>query len=126
MLICSGQVYAALHKHRASNNIDNIAITRVEQLHPFPYAQLRDTLDRYPNLKEVVWAQEEPLNAGAWSFAQPRMDTILMNTKHHADKKVRYAGRPPSASVATGMKVAHAKEEQDLLNTALGLKKLQD
>ncbi|KAF8448447.1 E1 subunit of 2-oxoglutarate dehydrogenase [Terfezia claveryi] len=126
MLICSGQVYAALHKHRAANNIDNIAITRVEQLHPFPYAQLRDTLDQYPNLKEVVWTQEEPINAGGWSFAQPRMDTILRNTKHHANKKVRYAGRSPSASVATGMKATHVKEEQELLNTALGLKELGD
>lgn len=121
MLICSGQVYTALHKHRAANKVDDIAITRVEQLHPFPYAQLRDTLDQYPNLKEVVWTQEEPLNAGAWGFAQPRMDTILRNTKHHADKKVLYAGRSPSASVATGIKSAHVKEEKDLLDSALGL-----
>ena len=121
LLICSGQVYAALHKHRAENEIGNVAITRVEQLHPFPYAQLRDTLDQYPNVKEIFWTQEEPLNAGAWSFVQPRMETVLKETNYHGGKNIQYAGRPPSASVATGIKAAHVKEEQDLLNTALGV-----
>lgn len=118
MLICSGQVYAALQKHRAANNIDDVAITRVEQLHPFPYAQLRETLDNYPNLKEIVWVQEEPLNAGAWTFAQPRLETIARQTQHHADKTIKYAGRPPSASVAAGVKSAHLKEEQEFLSRA--------
>lgn len=118
MLICSGQVYAALQKHRAANKIDDVAITRVEQLHPFPYAQLRETLDNYPNLKEIVWVQEEPLNAGAWTFAQPRLETIARQTQHHADKTIKYAGRPPSASVAAGVKSAHLKEEQEFLSRA--------
>ncbi|KAL7269460.1 2-oxoglutarate dehydrogenase E1 component [Rhizina undulata] len=121
LLICTGQVYAALHKHRAANNIDDIAIARVEQLHPFPWAQLREELDKYPNVEEIIWTQEEPLNAGAWSFVQPRIETILRNTHHHQDKHVRYAGRNPSASVATGIKSIHLKEEQELLNDALGL-----
>ena len=98
-----------------------MAITRVEQLHPFPYAQLRDALNKYPNVKEIIWTQEEPLNAGAWSFVQPRMETVLKETNYHNDKNIDYAGRPPSASVATGIKAAHVKEEQDLLNAALGL-----
>jgi len=107
LILCSGQVYTALVKGRQSNSIDNVAITRVEQYHPFPWAQVRDNLDEYPNLKEIVWAQEEPLNAGAWSFVQPRMETLLKETKHHQGKVVRYAGRNPSASVATGLKVTH-------------------
>ncbi|KAI5837828.1 thiamine diphosphate-binding protein [Morchella snyderi] len=121
LLICTGQVYAALRKHRETNKIDDVAIARVEQLHPFPWAQLRDEFDKYPNLKEIVWTQEEPLNAGAWSFVQPRLDTILRNTQNHTDKHVRYAGRNPSASVATGLKASHLKEEQELLNDALGI-----
>lgn len=70
-------------------------------------------------MEDIVWTQEEPLNAGAWSFAQPRMDTILEETKHHKDKKIKYAGRPPSASVATGMKKAHINEQEGLLKAAL-------
>jgi 2-oxoglutarate dehydrogenase E1 component len=120
-LICTGQVYAALVKHREVHKVDNTAIVRVEQLHPFPWAQLRDELDKYPNLKDIIWTQEEPLNAGAWSFVQPRLDTIIRNTQNHSDKYVKYAGRNPSASVATGLKASHIKEEQELLNDALGL-----
>ncbi|KAL1903674.1 2-oxoglutarate dehydrogenase E1 component [Sporothrix stenoceras] len=122
VILCSGQVYAALHKYRADNKIDNVAITRVEQLHPFPWQQLKENLDSYPNAKTVVWAQEEPLNAGAWSFTQPRIETVLNQTEHHDHKHVMYAGRNPSASVATGTKSSHTKEEQDLLEMAFTVK----
>ena len=125
LLICSGQVYAALHKHRAAHNIDDVAIARVEQLHPFPFAQLRDELEKFPNVDEIVWTQEEPLNAGAWSYVQPRMETILRQSSRHSDKHIGYAGRAPSASVATGLKASHIKEEQQLLDQALGMAPLQ-
>lgn len=122
MVICSGQVYTALHKYRADNNLNDVAITRIEQLNPFPWQQLKENLDSYPNAKTIVWAQEEPLNAGAWSFTQPRIETLLNQTQHHDHKHVMYAGRNPSASVATGLKASHVKEEQDLLNTAFTVK----
>lgn len=121
MIICSGQVYAALVKHREANNIRNAAITRVEQLHPFPWAQLKENLDSYPNAKNIVWAQEEPLNAGAWSYTQPRIETLLNETKHHNRRHVLYAGRAPSASVATGLKAVHLKEEEELLQDAFSV-----
>lgn len=115
MVLCSGQVYAALQKHRTNNNITNTAITRIEQLNPFPWQQLKENLDSYPNAKNIVWCQEEPLNAGAWSFVQPRIETLLNETEHHNRRHVLYAGRNPSASVATGLKSTHLKEEEDLL-----------
>jgi 2-oxoglutarate dehydrogenase E1 component len=118
VVMCSGQVYGALTKYRDSQGIRNTAITRIEQLNPFPWAQLKDNLDSYPNAKDIVWAQEEPLNAGAWSFVQPRIETLLNATEHHNRRHVLYAGRSPSASVATGLKGSHLKEEQDLLNDA--------
>lgn len=121
VILCTGQVYAALVKHREQNNIKDAAITRIEQLNPFPWAQLRDNLDMYPNAKNIVWCQEEPLNAGAWSFTQPRIETLLNNTKHHDRKHVMYAGRDPSASVATGLKASHLKEENDLLKEAFSV-----
>ncbi|KAL8282088.1 hypothetical protein RB597_009685 [Gaeumannomyces tritici] len=122
VILCSGQVYAALHKYRADNQLDNVAITRIEQLHPFPWKLLRDNLDQYPNAKTIVWAQEEPLNAGAWSYTQPRIETLLNQTQHHDRKHVMYAGRNPSASVATGMKSSHTKEEQELLEMAFSVR----
>lgn len=123
VILCTGQVYAALQKHRANNaELKNTAITRVEQLNPFPWAQLRDNLDSYPNAKTIVWAQEEPLNAGPWSFVQPRVETLLNHTKHHDRRHVMYAGRNPSASVATGLKASHMKEEIDLLDMAFSVK----
>ncbi|CBF81643.1 hypothetical protein AN5571.2 [Aspergillus nidulans FGSC A4] len=121
VILCSGQVYAALTKHREANNIRNTAITRVEQLHPFPWAQLKENLDSYPNARNIVWAQEEPLNAGSWSYVQPRIETLLNETEHHNRRHVMYAGRPPSASVATGLKSVHVKEEQEMLEEAFSV-----
>lgn len=100
----------------------NTAITRIEQLNPFPWQQLKENLDSYPRAKTIVWCQEEPLNAGAWSFMQPRIETLLNETEHHDRKHVMYAGRNPSASVATGIKANHTKEERELLHIAFSVK----
>jgi 2-oxoglutarate dehydrogenase E1 component len=121
VILCTGQVYAALHKHRADEGHKNTAITRIEQLNPFPWQLLKENLDTYPNAKTIVWCQEEPLNAGAWSFTQPRIETLLNHTEHHDRKHVMYAGRNPSASVATGLKASHTKEERELLETAFSV-----
>jgi 2-oxoglutarate dehydrogenase E1 component len=121
VIMCSGQVYAALVKHREANGLRNTAITRVEQLHPFPWDQLKENLDSYPNAKDIVWCQEEPLNAGAWSYVQPRIETMLNSTEHHNRRHVLYAGRAPSASVATGLKTVHLKEEQEFLEDAFSV-----
>ncbi|KAF7938517.1 uncharacterized protein EAE98_000855 [Botrytis deweyae] len=121
VILCTGQVYAALSKYRADNNIKDTAFTRIEQLNPFPWQQLKENLDMYPNAKTIVWCQEEPLNAGAWSFTQPRIETLLNNTQYHDRKHVMYAGRDPSASVATGLKASHTKEEAKLLETAFSV-----
>jgi len=122
VIICSGQVYTALVNHRKEIGDKTTAITRIEQLHPFPWGQLKENLDSYPNAENIVWAQEEPLNAGAWSFAQPRIETLLNETEHHNRRHVMYAGRNPSASVATGLKSVHKKEEEALLDMAFNVK----
>ncbi|KAH8428167.1 alpha-ketoglutarate dehydrogenase KGD1 [Aspergillus melleus] len=121
VILCSGQVYATLVKHREAQGIRNTAITRIEQLHPFPWAQLKENLDSYPNARNIVWAQEEPLNAGAWSYTQPRIETLLNATEHHNRRHVLYAGRAPSASVASGLKSVHLKEEQEFLEDAFSV-----
>ncbi|KAF2204580.1 2-oxoglutarate dehydrogenase, E1 component [Delitschia confertaspora ATCC 74209] len=125
VILCCGQVYAALVKERESRGLKDVAITRIEQLHPFPWQQLKENLDSYPNAENIVYCQEEPLNAGAWSFTQPRIETLLNQTQHHNRRHVMYAGRNPSASVATGIKNAHKKEEKDLLEAAFTVKQDQ-
>lgn len=79
---CSGQVYYALLKSRDLNKLDHVAISRLEQLSPFPYDLLVAHLDKYPNAR-VIWAQEEPLNAGAWSYVAPRIRTLLKQSERH-------------------------------------------
>ncbi|KAI8361404.1 2-oxoglutarate dehydrogenase complex E1 component mitochondrial precursor [Mortierella sp. GBAus27b] len=117
-ILCSGQVYYALVKAREQNKIDDVVISRVEQLNPFPFDLVKEHADRYPNA-EVVWCQEEPLNMGPWAHVAPRIHASLQETTHHANKKVNYAGREASASVATGNKKVHLAEEYSLLAEAL-------
>lgn len=118
VILCSGQVYTALHKKRESLEDKTTAIVKVEQLHPFPYAQLRDCVDTYKNMEDIVYCQEEPLNMGAFTFVQPRLESVLGESEHHNEKVLRYAGRDPSASVAAGTKAMHTAEEEAFLNEA--------
>ncbi|NXD32155.1 ODO1 protein, partial [Spelaeornis formosus] len=113
-ILCSGQVYYQLLKEREDKGINDVAISRLEQLSPLPYDLLTPHLDKYPNA-ELMWAQEEPLNNGAWTYVQPRLITALKETEHHKDKIPVYAGRKPSSSVATGSKYAH-KAEVEMIN----------
>ena len=113
-IICSGQVWAALYKARETNKIDNIPIIRLEQFHPFPWEPLNEALSKYKNLKSLVYCQEEPMNAGAWTFVQPRLRT-LMKHMDISNIELEYCGRPMSASVATGNKGQHKAEEEGFL-----------
>lgn len=84
VILCTGQVYATLHAHRGTNEeFKDTAFTRIEQLNPFPWQQLKENLDSYPNAETIVWCQEEPLNAGAWGFVQPRIEVRSCLTFSH-------------------------------------------
>ncbi|CAM9019843.1 unnamed protein product [Wickerhamomyces anomalus] len=119
VILSVGQVFTALTKKRETLEDKTTAFIRIEQLHPFPFAQVRDALNSFPNVEDIVWCQEEPLNMGGWSYAQPRLQTVLKETIHN-DKIVRYAGRDPSASVAAGTKSMHIAEENAFLEDAFG------
>ncbi|KAH6685841.1 thiamine diphosphate-binding protein [Plectosphaerella plurivora] len=123
IILCSGQVYAALHKHRETHGLDNCAITRIEEMHPFPWAEVKASLDKYPNATSIVWAQEEHYNGGAWHYVRDRLETVLEKTENHRGRKVLYAGRGPSASTAAGLKSAHAAEEAQLLEEAFNVER---
>ena len=73
----SGQVYVTLEKYSETHNITDTAITRIKQLHPFPWQQVKDNLAEYTNASDIVWCQEESLNDGPWAFARTRLETIF-------------------------------------------------
>ena len=100
--LCSGQMYFRAQEERKARGRWDVALVRVEQLAPFPFQQVKDTLERYSNA-EIVWLQEEPKNMGAWSHVRPRAKTVLGELQF--SQKIRYIGRNPSASPATGLAV---------------------
>ncbi|KAF8895173.1 putative KGD1-alpha-ketoglutarate dehydrogenase [Infundibulicybe gibba] len=104
-ILCTGQVYHALLQEREDKGIRDVAISRLEQISPFPYDLVTPHLDQYPNAS-LMWCQEEPLNNGAWSYVGPRIYTAASKTQHHKGKYPYYAGRGPTSSVATGSKVS--------------------
>ncbi|QPG76429.1 2-oxoglutarate dehydrogenase E1 component [Brettanomyces nanus] len=113
LVLCSGQVYATLVKKREDLGDTDTAFIKVEQLHPFPYALLKEAFQSYPAVEDLVWCQEEPLNMGAWSYMYPRMNSTLKEAG--VDIPLRYAGRDPSASIAAGNKKKHHAEEEAFL-----------
>lgn len=116
LVFCSGKVYYDLLETRREDKKleSNVAIARLEQLYPFPADQFKSEIARYPNLKEFVWCQEEPLNQGAW-----------YQSKHHfADNlasgiNMSYAGREASASPAVGHFHVHIEQQKAVVQTAL-------
>ena len=97
----------------------SVEVLRVEQLYPFPSEPLVARLKAMPKLQEVVWAQEEPKNNGAWTFVQPLLETCLAEAGH-AGIRTQYAGREPGASPATGLAKRHAAQQAALIAAALG------
>ncbi len=102
LVLCSGKFYydLAASEHRPQH--PEVAIARVEQLYPFPVDDLKTVIARYPNLQEIVWAQEEPKNMGAWEFMWWRLERLV--AKRYP---VNYVGRRRSASPAEGSLTAH-------------------
>jgi len=119
VVITSGKVYYDLFESRAAQNIDDVAIIRMEQYYPFPERELAAELKRYKNA-EIVWCQEEPKNMGAWTFAQPRIEDVLEGLGR--SDRLRYAGRPESASPAVGYMKVHEQQQKALVEEALTVK----
>ena len=122
LLFCSGKVYYDLLEARRKNEISNIAIARIEQLFPFPREEVKNVIDSYPGLKEVVWVQEEPKNQGSWYYMQSRGTMIGCLSEKHT---FGYAGRFYSASPAAGYMSLHLAQQKQLVEDALQLDKLE-
>ncbi|CAJ0936363.1 unnamed protein product, partial [Mesorhabditis belari] len=110
IVFCTGKVYYDLvnaRKHIGKEN--NVVLIRVEQIAPFPYDLIQAECRKYPQA-ELYWAQEEHKNMGAWAFIQPRFNSLLARE----GRGIKYAGRHPSASPATGNKYTHLQEQKEL------------
>ncbi len=114
VVFCSGKVYYDLYTKRKEEEIDNIALVRIEQYYPFPDQDVRKQLEQFTNAKEIVWCQEEPRNMGAWTFIRSRFEQDLEN-----DYEISYVGRYTSASPAAGSMKLHTAEQEKLVNQAL-------
>lgn len=118
LLICSGKLYYDLIEMRESKEINDIAIMRLEQFHPFPAEQLAYELKKYQNA-EIVWCQEEPCNMGAWFFVNCLIEDELTKINSHKAKCPKCIARPASSSPACGYLSIHNKEQEAIISAAL-------
>ena len=117
VVLCSGKVFYDLKDRQNSEQKDNIAIVRIEQLYPFPYDDLEEILMEYENVKDIVWCQEEPQNQGAWFSHRHRLQRVL--DRLGKDKEITLVSRPPAAAPAVGMMKLHLEQQSNLVTEAL-------
>ncbi|WP_367109621.1 2-oxoglutarate dehydrogenase E1 component [uncultured Psychrobacter sp.] len=120
LVLCGGKVYYDLLEQRRELGLEHVAIVRIEQLYPLPEERLIAEIEKYSNLKEIVWTQEEPLNQGAWYYLAPHMFRIVVPHPTKA-KVMEPVARPPSAAPATGSPKLHAQQQQTLVAEGLGV-----
>ncbi|MDL1879186.1 multifunctional oxoglutarate decarboxylase/oxoglutarate dehydrogenase thiamine pyrophosphate-binding subunit/dihydrolipoyllysine-residue succinyltransferase subunit, partial [Cytophagia bacterium CHB2] len=113
LLLCTGKVAFDLMEHRREHANNQAAIVRLEQLYPFPNAQIGEILQRYPAARDIRWVQEEPFNMGAWNIVQARMRDVMPDSH-----RLSYVGRLSSGSPATGSHKLHVIEQEDLVRRA--------
>jgi 2-oxoglutarate dehydrogenase E1 component len=114
LVLCTGKVYWDIDASEQREAAEKVAIARVELLYPFAKEQLKELIASYPNLKEIVWAQEEPRNMGCWKVMSRRLPDLMP-----AGIELGYVGRPTRASPGEGYSVAHAREQERIVLTAL-------
>jgi 2-oxoglutarate dehydrogenase complex dehydrogenase (E1) component-like enzyme len=115
LVLCSGKVYYDIVGHEQRGKSTTVAVARIEQLYPFPSEQVRTLVASYPELQEVIWAQEEPQNMGAWRSIRHRLEEARPQ-----GVPLRYVGRPWRASPSEGYPTAHLREQDRIVREALG------
>ncbi len=113
MLLVSGKLYYELAARQEKDERDDVAIVRLEQLHPVPHRRLREALDHYPELTEVRWVQEEPANQGAWSFLALALPELIDELP-----RLKRVSRRAMAATSTGLSKVHAVEQKHLVEQA--------
>jgi 2-oxoglutarate dehydrogenase E1 component len=117
LVLCTGKIYYDIVGSEERKSADNVAIGRVELLYPFASNELRELMDSYPSLQEVVWVQEEPKNMGARAFMKLRMLDELLGE----NLRYEYVGREFRASPGEGYPAAHRAEQLRIVRAALGV-----
>lgn len=112
--LCSGKVFYDLDAGREDGD-NRTAVVRMEQFYPFPANRLKEIFASYPNATQLFWTQEEPKNMGGWTFVEDRLKDIIA-----PEMSLRYVGRAPSASPATGSYAIHELEQKTIVEQALG------
>lgn len=111
LIFCSGRIYYDITAERAKLLAKDVAVVRIEQLYPLHLEKLKEIIEQYEGFKEVIWAQEEPFNMGAWSYIGSQLLELLPK-----GKELKYVGRSRSAATAVGSHVVHKKELSAILN----------
>ncbi len=114
LVLCSGKIYWEMDASERRKDAESVAIARVELLYPFARDQVKAVIDSYPNLKEVLWVQEEPKNMGEWKIMWRRLPDLLPE-----GVELSYVGRPERASPGEGYSGAHAHEQERIVLAAL-------
>ena len=115
VLLCTGRVYYDLKHRREELKRNDVAIIRLEELYPFPHDSLVAELEKYPELKEIIWVQDEPENQGAWlQMQRPVFECMKVG------QNLSYSSRPSSASPAVGYFKKHLQQQKDLVEAAFG------
>jgi 2-oxoglutarate dehydrogenase E1 component len=117
IILCSGKVFYDLQNKKIQDKKEHIAIVRIEQLYPFPYDDLEECLNKYKNVEEIVWCQEEPANQGAWFSHRHRLQRVL--DRLDSGKEISMVSRPPAAAPAVGMMKLHLEQQNNLIEEAL-------
>jgi 2-oxoglutarate dehydrogenase E1 component len=115
LVLCSGKLFYDIDGHEDRSASAHVAVARIEQLYPFPVEPAAALTSSYPNLREVVWAQEEPQNMGAWRTIRHRLEAAAPD-----GVEVQYVGRPWRASPSEGYPTAHRLEQDRIVRDALG------
>ena len=115
LLLCSGKIYYDIIASPRRAETPHVKIGRIELLYPFPATEIGEYVLRYPNLKEVVWVQEEPRNMGARKFVLPKIREVLPQGVALLD-----VSRPERSSPAEGYPAAHKAEQERIVVAAYG------
>jgi multifunctional 2-oxoglutarate metabolism enzyme len=114
LILCTGKIFHDLDGHADRGQYDDLAIARVELLYPFPFTQIRELVESYPNLSDVHWVQEEPRNMGAWDFVTGRIRSQLPEGIN-----LGYGGRDRRSSPSEGYPQSHQEEQARIVHAAL-------
>ena len=118
IVICSGKIYFDLLEKRQEMKEKRVQIIRIEQIYPFPAKTLAKLIKRFVNAEEYIWCQEEPQNMGCWNTVERYINWTLNHIKSNT-KNIKYIGRVPMASTATGYLKKHVAQQQEIVTKAL-------